>query len=208
MRETSKSPDQDHSARERIIEAAVKAIDAGGEAAVRISTVARDSGVTQGMISYYFGGREGLIQEAQLVRFSSTVTGDIKALEKKAREATKGEDLRDSLGEITANIVSLDRASARAVRLMAIGAALPRPDLLEVISEAQSHLIDEMEKVILIGQARDLVRKDLDPRALAVFILAYNNGLVVADIDKQRPADDKLAAVIGLFINSIMLLAE
>ncbi len=198
--------DHDNSVRQRIIDAAVAAIDTGGEAAVRISTVARDAGVTQGMISYYFGGREGLIQEAQLIRFSSTVTDDIKALEKKARETTEVQDLRDFQREVTHQVVSLSRASARATRLMAIGAALPRPELLEVIAQAQSKLVDEMEKVILIGQARDLVRKELDPRALAVFILSYNTGLVVADIDQQRPSDENLAQVINLFVDSFLKL--
>jgi AcrR family transcriptional regulator len=204
MDESPKPLDNDNSARERIVEAAVRAIDSGGEAAVRISTVARDAGVTQGMISYYFGGREGLIQEAQLQRFSSTVTDDIKALERKARETTDVMELRDFLAATTTHVVKLERASARAIRLMAIGAALPRPDLLEVIAEAQSALVDEMEKVILIGQARDLVQKDLDPRALAAFILAYNTGLVVADIDKNRPSDEKLAAIIGRFVDSFL----
>ncbi len=198
--------DHDNSARQRIVDAAVAAIDTGGEAAVRISTVARDAGVTQGMISYYFGGREGLIQEAQLIRFSSTVTDDIKALEKKARETTEVQDLREFLLGVTHQVVSLSRASARATRLMAIGAALPRPELLEVIAQAQSQLVDEMEKVILIGQARDLVRKELDPRALAVFILSYNTGLVVADIDQQRPSDENLAQVINLFVDSFLKL--
>jgi AcrR family transcriptional regulator len=196
--------DLDNTARQRIVEAAVSAIDLGGEAAVRISTVARDAGVTQGMISYYFGGREGLIQEAQLIRFSSTVTDDIKALEKKARETTEVRDLQEFLHAITEQVVGLSRASARATRLMAIGAALPRPELLEVIAQAQSKLVDEMEKVILIGQARDLVRKELDPRALAAFILSYNTGLVVADIDQQRPSDERLAQVINLFVDSFL----
>jgi AcrR family transcriptional regulator len=204
MKVISSPDDQDQSARQRIVEAAVKAIDEGGEAAVRISTVARDAGVTQGMISYYFGGREGLIQEAQLIRFSSVVNEDIKTLEKKAREATDIEDLRSFLTAVTREIVNLGRASARATRLMAIGAALPRPDLLEVVAEAQSTLVDEMEKVILIGQARDLVRKDRDPRALAVFIMSYNTGLVVADIDRQRPSDEDLALVIDGFVDSFL----
>ncbi|MFM1790295.1 MAG: Bacterial regulatory protein tetR family, partial [Actinomycetota bacterium] len=47
------------SARQAILDAAVAAIDAGGESSVRITEVARVAGVTQGMISYYFGDREG-----------------------------------------------------------------------------------------------------------------------------------------------------
>lgn len=206
VKENTPSDDQDQSARQRIVEAAVRSIDEGGEAAVRISTVAREAGVTQGMISYYFGGREGLIQEAQLVRFSSVVNDDIKALEKKARETTDVQDLREFLALVTRQIVTIDSASARATRLMAIGAALPRPDLLDVIADAQSTLVDELEKVILIGQARDLVRKDRDPRALAVFIMSYNTGLVVADIDRQRPSDAHLAEVIDGFVDSFLRL--
>lgn len=206
VKENTPSDDQDQSARQRIVEAAVRAIDEGGEAAVRISTVAREAGVTQGMISYYFGGREGLIQEAQMLRFSSVVNDDIKALEKKARETTDVQDLREFLALVTRQIVTIDRASARATRLMAIGAALPRPDLLDVIADAQSTLVDELEKVILIGQARDLVRKDRDPRALAVFIMSYNTGLVVADIDRQRPSDAHLAEVIDGFVDSFLRL--
>lgn len=206
VKENTPSDDQDQSARQRIVEAAVRAIDEGGEAAVRISTVAREAGVTQGMISYYFGGREGLIQEAQMLRFSSVVNDDIKALEKKARETTNVQDLREFIALVTRQIVTIDRASARATRLMAIGAALPRPDLLDVIADAQSTLVDELEKVILIGQARDLVRKDRDPRALAVFIMSYNTGLVVADIDRQRPSDAHLAEVIDGFVDSFLRL--
>jgi len=141
-----------------------------------------------------------------LVRFSSVVNDDIKALEKKARETTHVQDLREFLALMTRQIVTIDRASARATRLMAIGAALPRPDLLDVIADAQSTLVDELEKVILIGQARDLVRKDRDPRALAVFIMSYNTGLVVADIDRQRPSDAHLAEVIDGFVDSFLKL--
>ncbi len=206
VKENTLSDDQDQSARQRIVEAAVRAIDEGGEAAVRISTVAREAGVTQGMISYYFGGREGLIQEAQMLRFSSVVNDDIKALEKKARETTNVQDLREFIALVTRQIVTIDRASGRATRLMAIGAALPRPDLLDVIADAQSTLVDELEKVILIGQARDLVRKDRDPRALAVLIMSYNTGLVVADIDRQRPSDAHLAEVIDGFVDSFLRL--
>jgi AcrR family transcriptional regulator len=194
----------DLGARQRIIEAAVRAIGDGGEASVRISAVANDALVTQGMISYHFGGREGLIREAQLTRFLSTVIDDIKTLEAKARQAQSVEELFTFLIELTAEVVDLGRSPARATRLMAIGAALPRPELLALISEAQSALVDGMEKVVLIAQARDLMRNDLDARAVAVFILSYSTGLIVADIDRQRPTDEQLTAVISGFVEFLV----
>jgi AcrR family transcriptional regulator len=190
--------------RERIVAAAVRAIEDGGESAIRISSIARAADVTQGMISYYFGGREGLVQEAQLARFMSTVSGDLAVLEKLTREAESTEELRSSLLKVTSEIVGLSRATSRASRLMAIGAALPRPELLALISEAQSNLVDGMEKIVLIAQARDLVRNDLNPRAVAIFILSYNTGLVVADIDRERPSADELTAVILGFVDFLL----
>jgi AcrR family transcriptional regulator len=196
---------QDPSVRQRIIDAAIRAIDQGGEASVRISAVAQEAEVTQGMISYHFGGREGLIQEAQLARFLSTVNQDIKALEDTARKVPSVEELLSSLAVLTSEIVSLRRSAARATRLMAIGAAMPRPELLSLISDAQTTLIDGMEKVILIAQARDLMRNDLNPRAIAAFVLSYNTGLVVADIDTQRPNEEHLSQVIAGFIDTLVV---
>ncbi len=190
----------DLGARQRIIDAAVRTIDQGGEASVRISAVAEEAEVTQGMISYHFGGREGLIQEAQLARFLTSVTDDIKALEEQTRAVESVEQLLPYLHTLTSEVVSAKRSLGRATRLMAIGAALPRPELLSLIADAQTSLIDGMEKVVLIAQARDLMRNDLDPRSVAVFVLSYNTGLVVADIDPQRPSDEHFAQVVAGFV--------
>jgi AcrR family transcriptional regulator len=190
--------------RERIVAAALKAIENGGESSVRISSVARESEVTQGMISYYFGGREGLVQEAQLARFMSSVSGDLALLEKATRDAASPSELRDFVVNLTSEVLGQSRSAGRASRLMAIGAALPRPELLTLISEAQSTLVDRMEKVILIAQARDLIRSDVNPRAVAVFILSYNTGLVVADIDRERPSLDELTTVVTGFVDFLL----
>jgi AcrR family transcriptional regulator len=200
----SYSGDNGQGPRERIIAAAVQSIEAGGESAIRISSVARTARVTPGMISYYFGGREGLVQEAQLARFMATVSSDLNALEKMARDAQSVDEFREFLLEMTSEVVDLSRSPARASRLMAIGAALPRPDLLKLISEAQSVIVDAMEKVILIAQARDLIRNDLNPRAVAIFVLSYNTGLVVADIDRERPSVNEFTSVIGGFVEFLL----
>jgi AcrR family transcriptional regulator len=204
VRKSPDTEDLEQGPRARIVAAALKAIEAGGESAVRISSVALAADVTQGMISYYFGGREGLVQEAHLARFMATVSSDLADLEKAARSAQSIDEFRTFLMALTADVVEASRAAARASRLMAIGAALPRPELLSLISEAQSALADGMEKVVLIAQARDFVRNDLNPRAVAIFILSYNTGLVVADIDRERPNSNELAAVIAGFVDSLL----
>lgn len=187
-------------ARQRILDATVAAIDHDGEASVRISQIAREAGVTQGMISYYFGGREGLVQEAHLQRFRSSVGRDLQVIEDTIRTISSGDELLEFLRVLTLEIVSETRAASRQTRVMAIGAALPRPALLEGMRSAQTELIAHMERVILIGQARELVRNDVDARAIATFILSYSTGLVVADLDLHRSSTEQLAAAVDVFV--------
>lgn len=191
-------------ARERILNATVAAIDQEGEASIRISRIAREAGVTQGMVSYYFGGREGLVQEAHLQRFRSAVGRDLEVLEDRARTSSSSAEMLEYLRALTREIVSNSRAAHRQTRVMAIGASLPRPALLEGLRAAQTDLISHMERVILIGQAREMVRNDVDARAIATFILSYSTGLVVADLDLQRSSSEQLAAAVDMFVSSII----
>jgi len=196
--------EEDTPVRDRIIAAALRSVDEGGEASVRVSSVAREAGVTQGMISYYFGGREGLIREVQRIRYTRSVTDDTEFLDHVMRSVTSVEQLRLVLAELTRSVVSGHRASNRAVRIMTLGAASSRPELADVLAESQTALVDAVEEIIRIGQARNLVRTDLDARAIAVFVQAYSMGLIVADLDRRRPSDAELAAVIDEFTLSIL----
>jgi AcrR family transcriptional regulator len=52
-------------ARERIIEACERVIARGGLRGFRMGDVAREAGVSIGLLSYHFGDRDGLLQAAR-----------------------------------------------------------------------------------------------------------------------------------------------
>ncbi len=56
--------------RERLLKATAAAIDKGGEGAVRIRDLTKSCNITAPSIYHFFGSREGLIDEAQALRFS------------------------------------------------------------------------------------------------------------------------------------------
>lgn len=191
------------SARQAILDAAVAAIDAGGESSVRITEVARVAGVTQGMISYYFGDREGLVAEAHLLRFRSMVDQDTDFLVSAVENARDTDHFYSILKVITREIVKTSRNSSRMARVLIIGSSMGRPDLHDTVVATQSDLIDQLERVVMMGQERGFIRTDVNPRAVAGFISAYTLGLVVTDMDPSRPSDDDLAHVVDSYMNSM-----
>lgn len=190
-------------ARQAILNAAVAAIDSGGESSVRIIEVAREAGVTQGMISYYFGDREGLVTEAHLTRFRSMVDQDTDFLAAAVENAADVDQFYATLRLITREVVKVSRGSSRMARVLLIGSATGRPDLKDTVTATQSELIDQLEHVTLAGQERGFIRTDLSARAIAEFVSAYTLGLVVADIDPARPSDEDLAHVVDSFMLSM-----
>lgn len=198
------STQADHTARERIVTATIEAIERGGEPAVRLVEVARAAGVTQGMISYYFDGREGLVAEAERRRFLGAVTEDAEVMSAIMETASDLGDYLERLEGVTRVVLTDARAVNRRVRITALGSAMLRPVLLEEVASHQRHLIDQMTAAVAVGQRRGFIREDLDARAIAAFTLSYALGLVVVDLDPDRPSDDALVAVIMGWVESLV----
>lgn len=196
--------DPKSSPRDAIIAATVRVIEESGEASVRVTEVARAAGVTQGMISYYFKDREGLISEANIERFRTTVGEDNTAIVEAARNVRTRDEFFALLQAITREIVSADRASNRRVRTSVIGSIANRPDLHATVAAVLADLVSGTEEVVRVALERGLISTTLHPRAIAEIVLSYTQGLVVADLDPQCPPREELARVIDQFLRSIV----
>jgi AcrR family transcriptional regulator len=191
------------SPREAILAAAIDAITHHGESAVRITDVAHTAGVTQGMVSYYFKDREGLIAEAHLVIFERGITQDSGLLMLAVEAAETPEDFQAVLKKLNREIVSSQRAVNRISRTVVLGSALNRPELLVRVNALQEKLIDDLEMVAAKAQQKGLLRADISPRAIGAFVTSYALGLIVADLDTHRPSDEELATIVDLVMLSL-----
>ena len=196
--------DPKSSPREAIIAATIRAIETGGEASVRVTEVAREAGVTQGMVSYYFKDREGLISEANIERFATAGVQDISFLVDAARNVKSRAEFVELLRMSTRAIVSPERAVNRRVRTSVIGSVANRPDLQANVVKVLDQLIGGTAEVVRIAVERGIISTTLDPRAIAEIVIAYTQGLIVADLDPLCPPREELAKVIDRFLESII----
>ena len=71
-----------------VIEATIKAIEAHGEASVRIDDILQETGISKGSLYHHFGGREGLIAAARVMQFSRFVAEDAKNIRETLTKTT------------------------------------------------------------------------------------------------------------------------
>jgi AcrR family transcriptional regulator len=195
----------EHNVRQRILQAAIESIDENGEAGLRVITVAKNAGVTQGMIKYYFQTRDNLVSEAQISRFLSTAAEDVEYIARLAITSSTPTEYRSNLRALLSIIVSVQRWPQRAVRISTFGAATKRPDMMASIARANSLFIDRAAEVYQMARDRGFIVPTCDIRALALVVQGIALGLYLSDIDDHRPSDEELLDAIMLSIDGFLV---
>jgi len=190
--------------RSRILFIAAAMIDELGEAGLRLARVASEAGVTTGAIAHHFGSRDDLIVAAQLHRLSGSGFADIGVIRAALESCRDVNDFRRLLSELTASVVSRARAGIRMKRVTAVAASHHRGRLEGEIGAVIGDLTSKFSAVIAQAQARDFVRAELQADAVATMVQAYAFGLVLADLDPNRPSEGDLAEVVSCFLDGIL----
>ncbi len=176
--------------RELVIDVVLELLEHGGEAAVRIDDVRDRSGVSIGSLYHHFGDRDGLIVAAQLRRFAGYAEAEIAALSTIVERAADVAEFRRAVRQLTLHTASDLRVAERWGRIGVLGSTVGRLALLHEVRIVQTRLTDEFQATIAQGQARGFFRRDLDARAIALFIEAYSLGLALNDVD-ERPVSER-----------------
>ena len=187
-----------------MLQSAAELIAELGEAHVRLVDVADRSGLSIGAIQHHFRSRVQLVSEAQLHRFVGPAQADVKAIEAMLDSARSSDEVRAGYEAVTRAVVDRSRALQRMDRLSSLSAAHGRPDVYEAVKAQVSELSEQFAAAIHNLQVRGLVRGDVDPTALAVFVQAYALGMVIADLVEPAVPAESLAAVVDLFMNAVL----
>lgn len=190
--------------RQRILEAAMAAIEAEGEAGLRILEIAAEAEVAQGLISHHFGSRDGLVVAAQRERFAGQIEKDRERLKRLIGAKPTRTQFIEGIAKLTRDVVGRARRDARLNRAAMLGAAHGRPEYREALGPIVAGLIDGLTHAVSHAQAAGYVQKDLDPRAVATFIQAYAFGIVLSDLDERRVPESALAEVIERALAGIL----
>ena len=190
--------------RRRILDATVRVIDASGEAAVRLTQVARSASVTPSVISYHFGNREQLVAEAQAERYVADSLADADRLAHAVSISSSPDEFRTACVAMVRDLVCAQRAASRFKRASALGAGVERPELRGLLGDQQRHVTERMTNAVRVAQRRGLVRSDIDATGIAQVIAAVSFGVVLCDLDGDDRPRDGVVDVLDRFITSLV----
>lgn len=147
--------------RERLLEEAIRVIEQGGEAAVRVRDICAACDVTTPILYKGFGSRDGLVVAAQAERFRRAIDGIAAPFSAAVAEATTPEELRETILLTIRATHDPSRAPFRRVQISVLGASVSRPALQSAVDDALQSLIDRGASALGVARDRGLLRPDL-----------------------------------------------
>jgi len=185
----------DDPVRERIVAAALRAIGESGTAGLRVVAVAHEAGVSQGMIRYYFGDRQGLVDEALARRFSARFGEFMGVFAERTKGCSTPAEFRSVIQAVLEAVFVPARSSMRLERNSDLGEAVARPALAAKIAAEREKSLGELRDIVADAQARGLMRADLDPAAVAGLHLAMVHGCSLFELGASSVDVDVLRQV-------------
>ena len=187
-----------------ILAEARKMIDERGEAGVRVAELADRCNVAVGLLYHYFKDRQELIAEVRARQFIEIVDTDITRVSDDMNPQTTVEGLLvmavDSFG---ASLTDAVRRSSRWQRVAILAATEHNERLRERIAEEQARASSQLTDLLRDGQAKGIIRNDVDPKALALLIESVPLGTVLADLSPSTaPSQEAWMQVIDLVLRT------
>jgi AcrR family transcriptional regulator len=176
-----------HPTAQRLLAAAMKSMDAEGEAGLRVDAVVAEAGVTIPVLYHHFGSREGLVRAAHIMRIRRSLEFIIAHLEVTLAGAEDREAFRQIIEWI------LDRVSApseeRFIRLNVLGATYGRPDLQAEVAEIQLEVWERIAELFREPQEKGWIRADLDLQTCIGWMLGLFLSRALIDIQSDTVHD-------------------
>jgi AcrR family transcriptional regulator len=160
-----------------------------GEGGFRIEDVIEKTGISKSSLYLHFGDRDGLVAAAYAELFTIDTNRNISQAIAAFSTVESYEQLDSIIGLLVEALVQTP-GDVRWNRIDVLAAARHRPEFLARITEAQTRMNSALEEVFRVQQALGNVRKDMDPREMAVLIQAVSFGRLFRDIDSRMKKDD------------------
>jgi AcrR family transcriptional regulator len=190
---------------EAILRATLDALEAHGEAGVRVMDIARAVGCSVGILYHHYTDREGLIVAAWARRFEGLLESDHRMLREAFERCATAEEFRAVLREAAKIGSGPERMEMRRRRIGVLGAAWKRPALEAAIGRVQALWTTELQRAVELAQEKGFIARDVPSRALAVFSQAYTLGRILSDVDAEGPvADEDWAALAARFLLTLV----
>ena len=178
---TSEPPDEQHKTKERIIAAATKVLAEKGYEATTLREISREAQAAQGLVHYYFGGKDELLVEALQAagrRFH-------QRMEHLAQQVPAEQSLEAVLTQLRERVDLEPDVYRLRYESFSLGLHNPviEPRVRERLAQRRNEIGSVMAKVLENSERTDgAQRSSLDPTILAALLLSIFDGLALQKI--------------------------
>lgn len=191
---------------DRIVDATMSAIDAGGEPSLRVNDIARDSDVSVATLYHYFGDREGLVIAARLKQYAGTTGVYWDDFVGAADAATSPAEFATVIRAFFERSIAYANRSIRFLRAEIIGSSRTRPQLAATLREVQGEHVERLTDLFRKARDRGFITKKIAPRDIAEFALALHVGSVLPDLlAGEGQFATSLSRVLAELIDSVLI---
>jgi AcrR family transcriptional regulator len=188
-----------------VLDAVAERLMNADETSIRIPEICEATGVNYGSVYHHFGSREGVIDAAYDMMFSSLAEQDVTALRLISDTAQSFEDYVGSLGAMVGTFASgPQRQARRGLRVRIVAASMMRPELKAKIGAAQVRITDELTKLVEIGQERGWLRRDMTAHSIAVFLQVLLVGRTLDDISMAPISDEDWTVSMRVLLSELV----
>ena len=124
-----------HPTHQKILDEAIRIIEANGEAGLRVHDIEVAVDVTPPSIYHFFGSRDGLVSAAQAERLVRSFAEFNAVSDSILSGVSSRAELREAVRNILTMIYDPSRSLPRQQRLFALGSAEGRPELAVILGK-------------------------------------------------------------------------
>jgi AcrR family transcriptional regulator len=194
-----------HPTRDKLLEATVELLQGNLPQAITSEMVLKKSGISRGSLYHHFADFSELLEVALVEAFAGHVDQTIALLTELIKDSTTREQVGAGLDRVTELTQSDAMRPVRFSRARLIAFSEDNPRLAAALAKEQQRLTNTLTDIIREGQARDLIRGDVDAHATAVFIQAYSLGRIVDDIVPEKVDPQAWNALIRLLVEKVFI---
>ncbi len=191
-----------HPTKALLVETVVELLENTKPADIQADKVLEISGISKGSLYHHFEDLGELVEAAQVARYSKWISISVDVMTNILPKAKNLDELRASLAAVTKATQRHDLAKYRLERARALADAEGNPRFQKAMALETDRLTSLLEDLCREVIEKGWFRKDLNPRALAVFIQAYTLGKLVDDFSPNKVSEDDWNDLInGIVIN-------
>jgi AcrR family transcriptional regulator len=198
-------PEAMHPTKIKLVETTAKLLRTIDRSQVTSEMILQESGISKGSLYHHFADLEDLIEAAIIQRYARWVDTSIDGMTQLLNSAKSADDIFLGLKEVTRRTQSDDFFPERQNRINVLARANTSERFAKLLGEEQQRLTDALTDLVVKAQERNFYSKDIDARAIAVFIQAYTVGKIVDDFNENKVDPDAWIDLINTVIKKVFI---